>query len=404
MRKHRIVATIASLLAVAVIMASCASADAKKIEGVKCDGDVATRISKTEVKLTEARKAAKESRRTPDEKPTAERVTTLEAQLDGLNACSKGASPTSTQVAANCPDPSWARTDSDKSGHRWFAGGIPSIAEAKTPDEAKAAAHDWFSAAKQDPVTLSGAAKYLLDRDVPQAELFDSSGCATQTAVDLVAEAEAALALSMFKAEQAPSNGYNSGASDSNVTSSAKPGVRGDRRAVKIVTPKGVIIWVMARCGNPVTANPHPLVPKGPTDETPPKCPPPVGVPPRFWDDERCVKLDTPFDYQQNESKARQDPQDNTTSGVDVGPTPGAPPRPHVPAPAPTTPKPGTPAPNPTPGGYDSGSPDGSGTPGGSTTNPDGSTSGGGSDPATDNPVDTGQGGNNSGTIPTPSW
>lgn len=403
MRKHRIVVIIASLLAVTVFMASCASTDAKKAEEVSCDGNVAKKISKTEAELADARKDAKDAKRTPAEQPSAERVAMLEATLDSLKACpSEGTTPASTPVA-KC-ESTWARADSDKTGHRWFADGIPSIAEAVTPEEARAAAHDWFSASKQDPVTLSGAVKYLLDRDVPQAELFNSSGCATQTAVDLVAEAEAALALSLFRAEEAPSNGYNSGASDSNVTSSAKPGISGDRRAVKIVTPKGVIIWVMARCGNPVTTKPHPLVPKGPTDETPPKCPPPVGVPPRFWDDERCVKLDTPFDYQQNESKARQDPQDNTTSGVDVGPTPGAPPRPHVPAPAPTTPKPGTPAPNPTPGGYDSGSPDGSGTPGGSTTNPDGSTSGGGSDPATDNPVDTGQGGNNSGTIPTPSW
>ncbi len=58
----------------------------------------------------------------------------------------------------------------------------------------------------------------------------------------------------------------------------------------------------------------------------------------------------------------------------------------HVP---PTGPAPieGTPAPPPLPGGYDRGSPDGSGTPGGSTTRPDGSTVGGGPTPAAPGPT-----------------
>ena len=268
MRKHRIIAIIASLLAVTVVLASCASTDAKKTAEVSCDGNVAEQIPKTEAELKDARQNAKDALRTPAEQPASERVTKLEATLDSLRSCAKGTTPASTPVTAKC-ESTWARADSDKAGHRWFANGIPSIAEAITPEQAQAAAHDWFSASKVDPVTLSGAAKYLIDRDVNQAELFDSNGCATQVAVDLVAEAEAALALSMFKAEEAPSNGYNSGATSASVVGSAKAGVSGDRRAVKVTTPKGVVIWVMARCGNPVTVKPHRLVPKGPTDEAP---------------------------------------------------------------------------------------------------------------------------------------
>ena len=267
----RLLVTLAALLLAAATLASCTRAEAK-VE-VSCDGNITEQAAKTEAELADAQADAKDAEGTPAESDANNRVSELEAQLETLRACAQnGTTPTS--ALANCPEGSWARVDSDKTGHRWFANGIPSIAEAVTPEQAQAAAHDWFSATKQDPVTLSGAVKYLIDRDVNQAELFDSNGCATQIAVDLVAEAESALALSLYKAEEAPSNGYNSGASDSNVTSSAKPGIRGDRRAVKIVTPKGVTIWVMYRCGNPVTMRPHPKVPKGPTDENPPKVTP----------------------------------------------------------------------------------------------------------------------------------
>lgn len=179
---------------------------------------------------------------------------------------------------------------------------------------------------------------------------------------------------------------------------------------IRFVHPDGRVVNLKLDCGfqpvaqdfpgiPPVEAAPPsgqpapPSTPQGPPPSVPEsKCPPPPGVPPRFWDYEKCEKKNSDFDYQQNQSPARQDPQDNTTSGVNTGPTPGAPPAPFVPPQGPT-PQPNTPAPPPIPGGYDSGSPSGSGTPGGSTTNPDGTTEGGGATPAPSGPpvtVDTG--------------
>lgn len=308
-----------------------------------------------------------------------------------------------------CPD-SWARTDSDKGGNRWFANGVPAIAAATNADEARAAATEWVNGVRTDPVLLAGAAKYVVHIDVDQATLFRPDGCATATAVDVTVQITTALALSKITPSEAPANGHNSGTDGASVVGAANPGISGNRKAILIELPDGTKIWVMARCGNPVTEGPPP-VSHGPTDENPqegsttttvPQCPPPKGVPPAKWDYVKCQKKDQTFDQMQNESQARQDPQNNTTSGVNTGPTPGAPAVPHVPPPGPA-PSPGTPAPNLIPGGYDSGSPTGSGTPGGSTTDSTG-TQGGGGKPATQNPVDTGQGGNNSGSIPTPSW
>jgi hypothetical protein len=74
-----------------------------------------------------------------------------------------------------------------------------------------------------------------------------------------------------------------------------------------------------------------------------------------------------------------QPPQDNEP----ISTTPGAPEEPHVPDPGPT-PVPDTPAPPPTDGGYDSGSPDGSGTPDDSECDEAGNCSGGGPTPDPD--------------------
>jgi hypothetical protein len=81
--------------------------------------------------------------------------------------------------------------------------------------------------------------------------------------------------------------------------------------------------------------------------------------------------------------------------------TPGAPAQPHNP-PAGPAPVEGTPAPAPLPGGYDSGSPTGSGTPAGSTCNTSGCT-GGGPQPAQPGPapvVDNGTNSTDTGMIP----
>lgn len=93
-----------------------------------------------------------------------------------------------------------------------------------------------------------------------------------------------------------------------------------------------------------------------------------------------------------------QPPQDNNPDLV--GPTPGAPPEPYVPPPGPE-PEDDTVAPPPNDGGYDSGSEDGSGTPDGTACDVT-SCDGGGPAPPPNDPEDSGQGGDNTGTVPPP--
>jgi hypothetical protein len=92
--------------------------------------------------------------------------------------------------------------------------------------------------------------------------------------------------------------------------------------------------------------------------------------------------------------------QDNTTSGVNTGPTPNAPVEPYVPplGPAPAE---GTEAPAPISGGNDSGSDDGSGTPGGTECN-NGECDGGGSTPAAPGPAPIVDDGTYVGPMPPP--
>jgi hypothetical protein len=90
--------------------------------------------------------------------------------------------------------------------------------------------------------------------------------------------------------------------------------------------------------------------------------------------------------------------QDNPRH-VNTGPTPGAGKEP-TPSPKGPTPKPNTPAPPPNDSGYDSGSPSGSGTPGGSTCDSSGCT-GGGPTPGS-GPVDNSHSGDNNGVTGTP--
>ncbi len=172
---------------------------------------------------------------------------------------------------------SWGRSDSDKAGNRWIAEGIPAIKAAKTPEEARAAAGEWARMIRKDPVLLAGGIRYILHQEVKAEELFDDNGCATAKAVDLVAEMEMALALSSMKPEEAPATGYNSGADPNGggIHVADNPGIQGDRTSVRIDLADGTTIWVMARCGNPVTMSPPTGVPKGPTDNNPPETPPP---------------------------------------------------------------------------------------------------------------------------------
>lgn len=176
---------------------------------------------------------------------------------------------TATAISDECR--TWQLAESDNNQNRWFANGVPAIAEASTEDEAHQAVNEWLQMVRQDPDLLAGASLYLLDQKVEQDALFNDEGCATEVAVDLVNELEAVQSMSAVSAEEAPSDGVNSGVDESGqVTQANHVGVTGDRDAVKIVTPHGETVWVMARCGNPVAKRPPEDVPEGPTDEEPP--------------------------------------------------------------------------------------------------------------------------------------
>jgi hypothetical protein len=144
-------------------------------------------------------------------------------------------------------------------GNRWFADGITAINKAKTKADAEAAANVWLDRVKRDPNLLVGAAAYFLDKNVKKKMLV-KKGWATDRAVQITSEIQIALGRSRITPSVAPSNGTNSGVSGGQVVAAATSGISGDRKAIKVVLPKGKTIWVMARCGNPVTIKkPHHL-------------------------------------------------------------------------------------------------------------------------------------------------
>lgn len=123
-----------------------------------------------------------------------------------------------------------------------------------------------------------------------------------------------------------PPGWTNTGVGENGPTSGAPP--TGDTSGVIVGFPNSnVKHGVMNRCGNPVVATPPPNVPKGPTDEPPPTTP-------------TTEKPPLSYECQQNGvncppgvvNDVVQPPQDNNTSGVDTGPTPGAPADPPPPA------------------------------------------------------------------------
>lgn len=148
---------------------------------------------------------------------------------------------------------------------------VPSIRNAKSKADARAAANDWVDLVKDNPGTLSGAASVVLEKDVKRKGLVDNDGCATPQAKSVVEQMKVALALSDIAPDQAPADGYNSGAvpASGRVYTYARPGVSGNRVAVRITLRNGHTMWVMARCGNIVTHKPSPHLPQ-PKPKTPP--------------------------------------------------------------------------------------------------------------------------------------
>lgn len=156
---------------------------------------------------------------------------------------------------------------------RWYVDGFALIKSAKNDEEATNAAIAFVDDAKTDPVKLAGLAKIFLKEDVDKASLVDSNGYATDKAISLSTDLAIEIARSRITVADAPENGYNSGINNGAATQSDSAGITGDRKAIQITDPDGKSVWILARCGNPVTAAP-PVLPPGKTDNPPPVTPP----------------------------------------------------------------------------------------------------------------------------------
>ncbi|HWT40817.1 MAG TPA: hypothetical protein VN081_06165 [Dongiaceae bacterium] len=99
-----------------------------------------------------------------------------------------------------------------------------------------------------------------------------SNGCLSQEGQKLLDQWEGVLVSTNTKlaVSDAPSDGYNSGVSDSGVYGvDGLQGVVGNRKAIQITLPNGTTYWIMIRCGNPVfKGKPH--LPTVPTNN--PRC------------------------------------------------------------------------------------------------------------------------------------
>jgi hypothetical protein len=264
------------------------------------------------------------------------------ANTPAATAAATTATPTAT--VAGCT--TWPTAPSDYTNNRWFAAGIAEIKNAATPAEATDAAHAWLAEVRKDPNLLAGAAKYFIQRDVDKATL-STDACATDAAVQLVAELE--LAIGQAKAivpDAAPANGTNTGVDNGNVVGSPVAGITGDRKAIKVTLSNGREIWVMARCGNIVTVGPSP-VPPGRTDQQPPTVTPPrttpvcppgtVGVPPN------CLQAKDPSQDPARKGNAPVGGGKNVDPGPGPTTVPTQPPAAPYVAPAPPTPAPAPP-------------------------------------------------------------
>jgi len=245
------------------------------------------------------------------------------------SANSSTSTPTSAPTDTPAPTPppesctTWKTEPSNYANTRWIGEGIASIHDAKTNEEASAAASDWLEKVKTDPLLLAAAAKQVTQRDIDKATL-SSDGCATSAAVDLVVELQLVLGSSVITHSDAPSDGVNSAVDGGIVVESATPGIGGDRTAIQIALPDGRVFWVMARCGNIVTQGSMGL-PPGTTDN--PTCP--AGQVPN--QNGECV---TP---KSSDPKAYQAPGTDSTTDSGTGTKPRVP---TVTTPAETAPAP----------------------------------------------------------------
>lgn len=242
-------------------------------------------------------------------------------------------SKTDTTTVTSTGQTTWKMAALDYGNNRWFTDGIAEIQAAKNKEEATIAAQVWLEKVKTDPNLLVGAAKFFLKRDVDKATLVDANGYATDATIQLVTELSLAIGTAQaIVPAQAPENGFNSGIENGAVVQSN--GVTGDRTAIQITLANGETVWILARCGNPVTAG-SPGLPSGKTDNpSPPAVIPPTPTTPTTPTTPNTPPGDTP------KSSNIEDYQRPGTDGTTDSGTGVKPPVPEVTTPAESTPPP----------------------------------------------------------------
>ncbi len=184
---------------------------------------------------------------------------------------SDSAAIAAAEAEGNCPN-SWEVVQLSNDNSRVIGGGVSSIGDADTNDEARAASLDWFNLIKHDPEALAGNANTFnaaMGRSTSYKadELYDGT-CFTAPGEQAATELKSAIGLAHIAPAEAPRNGFNTGVdANGNIVVAAHAGITGNRKAVEMTLPTGKKIWVMERCGNVVTVGDKPPVPEGPTDE-----------------------------------------------------------------------------------------------------------------------------------------
>jgi hypothetical protein len=313
----------------------------------------------------------------------------------------------------------WPVKLDDNTGNRVLSAGVPK----QYQSSAQGTVNYLLKVAHQDPRALQA-----LWNTTPAGEkhpvrdwhsLVDTTGkCYSELGQQVWRETATQLRLGKVHKSVAPSHGCNTYVTPRGNAGCVVESISGNRHGVKITFSNGKSVWVMFRCGNPVTKAPPP-------GNVPPRVhhrvPPHHHVPPHHGPPHRCVPPHAPNGYKVNPKtcklyKPKQSFQCMQNGGPGCPPnhviqpvqhegpgqeqahkpTPGAPAQ--APTPNPIGPKPqsGSPAPSPNDTGYNSGANDGSGTPGGSACDST-SCSGGGATPGS-GPTDTTNSGNNNGT------
>jgi hypothetical protein len=301
---------------------------------------------------------------TPAEKEKEAKVASAQADIDRLTvvkskACEAGATSTATSspsaTASATPSTStpvacsnWAWQPDPHKDNSWISGGLASIRDAKTPEDAAKAAQEWMGRVQLDRAALQGAIKSLLDREVPFTELGNDN-CASDQAKSYIVQMYMELGQATVTPDVAPANGSNSGIASGQVHSSTSGQIHGDRTAIKVVRKNGKVIWIMWRCGNVVTI--EILYVPGPTDNNVQVCDsgPDQGKP--VGQDGVCAK-DPGADPQSNGQVPGQSTKNGPSddNGNEVGQEPQQPVDSGNGVPAGSQPR-STPSPSPTHGG-----------------------------------------------------